>query len=441
MSHPRTRSSARSRMLAVCLAGATTLLAGCSGILDVENPNQVLRDDLSNPVAANAVANGALSTVARSISSTILPMSVVGDELKWVGSYDSGRELEQGHLSNARNEFTMSAFPSLSQGRWMSDEAIRLLTIMDEEGTLPDRNDLARSYLYAGIAYTTIGDHFEDFVISDANQPQPPIGQENMGTVYDRAIEDFSNGLDIVASTGNKELKAALLANRARARHAQAVRQKVHSPGASPLVDNAEMVADANAFLALSMEPDWKFRFAHSNLTISNTLGSWINERREFRFGDDYIVPDASGKLVGSIKMKDPIDDIVDPALSGIIDEFIVARQYGPLTITSSREMHLILAEAALAGGDDHTAASHLNDVRAMDGLTPYSGQMPAVTLLRHMRVVNLFMQGRRTLDMYRFGERSPLWLPTSEAYTSMSAQLPIADIEARSNCYIVGTC
>lgn len=441
MNHTRIESRTRLLSLTIGVVAGSALLAGCSGILDVENPNQVLREDLDNPVAANAVANGALSTVARGVSATILPMTAVGDELKWVGSYDSGRELEQGQLSNTRNEFTMGAFPNLSQGRWMADEAIRLLEIMDGEGTLKDRNDLARSYLYAGIAYTTIGDHFEDFVLSDANTPQPPIGKENMSTVYDRAIDDLSRGLDIATATGDRDLGAAMLAMRARARHAKAVWQKIRAPGGSPLVSDPQAVADANAFLATSMEPDWKFRFGYSNLTISNTLGAWINERREFRFGDDYIVPDASGKLVGSIKMTDPIDDIVDPALSRIINEFIVARQYGPLTVTSAREMHLIVAEAALADGDEATATSHLNAVRTLDGLTPYSGQMPAVELLRHMRVVNLFMQGRRTLDMYRFGERSPLWLSTSEAYTSMNAQLPIADIEARSNCYIVGTC
>lgn len=431
----------RLRPLIAGLMVGSVALTGCSGIFDVENPNQVLREDLSNPVAANAVANGALSTVARGVSSTILPMAAVGDELKWVGSYDSGRELEQGNLSNARNEFTMGAFPNLSQGRWMADEAIRLLEIMDKDGTLKDRNDLARSYLYAGIAYVTIGDNFEDFVISDGREAQPPIGKDKMASVYDRAIDDLSRGLEIATATGNKDLRATLLAMRARARHARGVWQKVHSPGGSPLVNDAEAVADANAFLALSMAADWKFRFAYSNLTVANTLGSWINERREFRFGDDFIVPDASGKLVASVKMKDPIDDVVDPALSKIINEFIVARQYGPLTITSAREIRLILAEAAIAANDIPAATAQINAIRSLDGLTPYSGQISAEAILRHTRLVNLFMQGRRTLDMYRFGQRSPLWLPTSEAYTTMKAELPIADIEARSNCYIVGTC
>jgi hypothetical protein len=427
----------------VGLATGSALLAGCSGLFDVENPNQMLRGDLSNPVAADAVANGALSTVARGLASTILPIAVVGDELKWVGSYDSGRELEQGNLSNALNEFTMSAFPMISEGRWMADEAIRLLSTMDEEGTLADRNHLARSYLYAAIAYVAIGDSFEDFVLSDGRDAEPPLGKGNMVTLYDRAIDYLTRGLAITEVTKKADLHATLLAMRARARHAQGVWLKLHSPqgGGGPLVNDPAAVADAAAFLALPVADDWQFRFQYTVNTIGNGLGSWINERREFRFGDSFIIPDASGKQVASITLRDPIDGVVDPALSRAILEFIGARQYGPLTVTSAREMRLILAEAALASADTATVVQQINLIRGLDALTPYADQVSLEAIFRHTRLVNLFLQGRRLADMYRFQEPSPLWLPTSEAVTKPGAKLPIADIERRANCHIAGTC
>src|SRR5690625_7690802 len=74
------------------LAGS---LGGCSGLFDVEHPNQVLRDDLDNPAAASAVANGALSTVARGVASAVLPISVLRDELRRVGSSSTGTALSQ----------------------------------------------------------------------------------------------------------------------------------------------------------------------------------------------------------------------------------------------------------------------------------------------------------------------------------------------------------
>jgi hypothetical protein len=418
------------------------LLVGCSGLLDVENPNQMVREDLNNPVAANAVANGAMSTVARGVSAVLLPISTVSDELKWVGSYDSGKDLEYGMLSNPLNEFTMTAFPLIAEGRWMADEAIRLLSEFDRQGKLPDRNDLARSYLYAAIAYLTIGDAFEDFVLSDGRQASPPVGKDKMVTVYDRAIEYLTQGLAIAEATKKADLKATLLAMRARARHGRGVWLKVHAAGgASPLVNDAGAVADATALLALGLEPDWRYRFQYSVNTVASTIGSWVNERREMRVGDAYVVPDATGKQVGSVTLKDPIDGVVDPALSKTITEFVKSRQYGPLTIVSAREMHLILAEAALAAADSAGAAQHLNRIRALDGLKAYTGQLPLGDLFRHTRRVNLFLQGRRLADHYRFHDPSPTWLGTSEAATTLRAFLPIADSERRSNCYIVGTC
>ena len=51
-----------------------------------------------------------------------------------------------------------------------------------------------------------------------------------------------------------------------------------------------------------------------------------------------------------------------------------------------------------------------------MDGLTEYSGQIDAEEMLLHTRRVNLFLQGRRLSDHYRFKSPSEYWIPTSVA-------------------------
>jgi starch-binding outer membrane protein, SusD/RagB family len=61
--------------------------------------------------------------------------------------------------------------------------------------------------------------------------------------------------------------------------------------------------------------------------------------------------------------------------------------------------------------------------------------------LLRHERRVNLFLQGRRLADHYRFAEPSERWQPASDAARAPGTLLPIAQIERLSNCHIVGTC
>jgi hypothetical protein len=113
--------------------------------------------------------------------------------------------------------------------------------------------------------------------------------------------------------------------------------------------------------------------------------------------------------------------------------------------VISARELRLILAEAALAQGDVAGATAEINVVRAFDGLQAYDPAAPGapqpIVVLKHERRVNLFMQGRRLPDMYRFGDTSPLWQTSAEAVLTPGSLLPIADIERQSNCYIIGSC
>ena len=65
----------------------------------------------------------------------------------------------------------------------------------------------------------------------------------------------------------------------------------------------------------------------------------------------------------------DPIDNIPDPALYKNVANFTIAQLYPKYPIVSGREMHLIIAENALANGDNATFTAHINKIRALDGL------------------------------------------------------------------------
>jgi hypothetical protein len=107
--------------------------------------------------------------------------------------------------------------------------------------------------------------------------------------------------------------------------------------------------------------------------------------------------------------------------------------------------MRLILAEAALALGDVPGATAEINNVRSLDGLPAYNPAAPGaptpLAMLKHERRVNLFMQGRRLSDLYRFGDLSPAWQSTAESVRTPGKLLPIAAVELQSNCYIIGSC
>src|SRR5439155_5955177 len=122
---------------------------------------------------------------------------------------------------------------------------------------------------------------------------------------------------------------------------------------------------------------------------------------------------------------------------------------YGPLTVVSARELYLILAEAGLAAGDTLSTAGqfavNINAVRALNGLPAYDPANAAhprpLDMLKYERKVNLFLQGRRLHDLYRFGERADLWqatTPVSETVSAPGTFFPITQIELLANPYCV---
>lgn len=434
------RSSGRA---ATALALAV-ILGACDGVFEVENPNQLVQQDIERAQAANALVNGAEATLARALGHLVLPVSVASDELTSIGTFDAGVELDGGFLANPANEYANNAFPYVAEARFQADEAIRLLEGFDEAGSLPQRRDLARAYLYGGVIYTYIADHFDDFVISERTEARPPIGEADMVGLYDQAVAYLGEGLTLAREIGARDLELAALAQRARTRHARGVWATLNPAGgtpAEPLVDDIDAAGDALAALALADEADWRLELDYGVATIGSQLGSQINQRQEFRIDDPYVVPTADGKSVASVRLLDPVEGVPDPALQASIERFVEGGEYPSFTVVSARELRLIVAEVALATDDEVAAVDQLDAVRALEGREPVAGRLPAGEVLRHERRVQLFLQGRRLADQYRFGVVDARWLESSDAAAEPGTFLPITQIERISNCYLAGSC
>ena len=106
---------------------------------------------------------------------------------------------------------------------------------------------------------------------------------------------------------------------------------------------------------------------------------------------------------------------------------------YAPITIVSAREMHLIIAEGKKATGDDAGCIAELNKIRALDGLAAYTTE-DAGAALQHERRANLFIQGRRLPDMYRFGATSITWKIDVRSGAGVFFPIPISEIRANDN-------
>jgi starch-binding outer membrane protein, SusD/RagB family len=401
------RPARRGRALRRALLAAGALAAfGCSSLLDVENPNNVPEAGLDDPTAATELANGVQASLGRMLAAVTTPYATTTDELDWIGSREGWRDFDTGAIPNTLNEFTDAAFPFAGEARYLADQVIVRLERFNTEGTLVDPTNLARAYLYGAIVYSTIGDVFDDFAFSDKQTGGTAIGRENMGVMYDRAIEYLDKALPIAQA--DPALHYQVLAVRARVKHGKAVWQLITPKGqvpANPLVNDAGATQDAEAALALGAGPDDRVNIFVPQSAISTIIQVFfeVNGRSEMKIGTAYE------------NLTDPITGAADPASAGLIAEFTDSpnsQNEGNIPVVTDRELNLIVAEAALAANDLTKFGTYINAVRAINGLPAWTGQVDALTILKHERKANLFLHNRRLQDLYRFNEKVAEWTP-----------------------------
>jgi hypothetical protein len=240
-------------------------------------------------------------------------------------------------------------------------------------------------------------------------------------------------------TTAFTTLRYPILAYRARVKHAKAVWTKITPKGATApanaLVNDAGANTDATAAIALGAA-DQKFTlFSNKEATAGINIWFEVNGRNEHRTGTVYR------------NLKDPVTGAADPTVVKLLADFTAfGTQEGTFTITSTRELRLILAEAALATGDVATFTTQLNTVRALDGKPAWSGTPAAQTMLAYERQAQLWLMRRRLDDMYRFGLKDALWAnrPGLESSLNVNGLLfPIPNVERLGNPCIAdpGSC
>ena len=402
-------------------------LIGCD--LDVDNPNSLLEGDLQDPSAAAALANGAWNASLRGVTYMMMPHAVATDESVWIGSRDAWYQIDKGGMTNVYNEFVDQAWPYISEARWMSDKAVSILEGLGAD--LPNSQDLVLAYLSGAMVRVYIADMFEDFVYSDKTEAGTPVGAANMSQLYDEALALLGKASSI--ATGDNAVKVLSLV--ARTRHAKAVWGKVNPVNtASPYVSAGASEAAAAAAM---MSADWKWRMNFSSSTVSNYMAGQINDRQEMDLFQNALVETATPGAGGDPQPNDPVTGLPDSRMTAIATEFRAGgggTSWTPVTITSLREMHLIIAESKKAGGDDAGCLAELNALRTFDSLDPYPSGTDAGTALQHERRANLFLQSRRLSDMYRFNLTSTVWDAVEKSPAGSFFPITISEIRSNPN-------
>ena len=411
------------------VTGASVMLfaAACSSLLDVKNPNNIAESSLSNPAAAGPEANGVLAATTRMLSSTTMVYAEATDEMDWIGSRDAWNDLDQGAIGNYINEFADGSFPFAGEARYLADITITRLEGFNKAGTLLNKADLMRTYLYAAVVYASIADMYDDFAFSDKTIPAAPVGRPNMFKLYDTAVGYLDKSLALATSNTDRY---NIIAYRARVKHGKGVWQKITPKGAAapanPLVSDAGAVADADAAIALG-GADATFDMVN-NLEAAAGINVWyeVNARNESRVGTVYT------------NLTDPISKAIDTRVTARLAAFkAYGSQSGTLWMTSTRELRLILAEAALASGNTGEFTNQINIVRALDARPAFAGQIADIAMLAYERQAQLWLMRRRLSDMYRFGQKDSKWTSNpnyDSAFNQVGLLFPITNTERLAN-------
>ena len=420
-------ASRRRRSIVSAVAAGALALTTCQVFsTEVKNPTAVTEDAIATAAAAaTSLVNGLYGAVNAAGNQVVGTSGAASDELTWVGSREYWNLLDVGDVGDPLNEYTDGQFSYVAQARWLGDYVIPKLEGYDKLGLLRSRSDLAQAYFLAATVYNMIGESYEDFVISsDRITNGAPIGEANMRVTFDSAVTFLNKGLVVAQALNNTPLQARILGLRARAKFSKAVWSSLRAPRgfpAQPLINDAGANADATAALTAMGANSFRYRF--DVVTQNNggyfSTGSEMNSRLEIRAGSRYINTIGAGTRpidgIAGISLMDPVTGQPDPVTLANVDECcrLASTINVGWTATSAKEMQLILAEAALAGGNTAEFTTRINAVRTVNGLPAWNGIPSARDILVHERAVSLFLQGRRLNDHYRFQVRSDKWVAT----------------------------
>ena len=420
-------TSRRRRCTATVLAFGAIALSSCQLFsTEVKNPNAVTEDAIATASsAATSLVTGLYGAVNAAGNQLVGTIGAASDELTWVGSREYWNLLDVGDVGDPLNEYTDGQFPYVAQARWLGNYVLPKLEDYDKSNSLRNRADLAQAYFLTATVYTMIGESYEDFVISsDRIVNGAPIGDANMRIVFDSAVTYLNKGLVVAQALNNTPLQARILGLRARTKFSRAVWTSLRAPRgfpSQPLINDVGANADATAALVAMGANSFRYRF--DVVTQNNggyfSTGGEMNSRLEIRAGSRYINTTSAGTRpldgIAGIKLLDPVTGQADPATAANIDECcrLASTVNVGWTVTSAKEMQLILAEAALATNNTAEFTTRINAVRAVNALPAWTGTPSANEILIHERAVSLFLQGRRLNDHYRFQIRADKWVAT----------------------------
>jgi len=432
---------------AAAYAGAIAFVvfgAACGSALDVPNPQAFGDDALNNPIILKNVANGAEGVLHQAFDDYIVYTELLSDEVESTSTWIDWEDVSEGRVRHDwPNQFSFSyTQDQILQARYAAQSATERINnvLAADAQTSPLR---AQTMLVDALADLLLGTGY-------CESPLVPDGPRSSDTtVFQQAITKFTAGLEAAQAISDPDAlkKWTNVAHAGRAR-------------ANLMAGNYDAAkADAQA-----VDPGFEYDALYSEAGANTTSdpGEQFNQNRN-RSGGLRRLYHSRVHVIDSVTTGEAyLRDWFDPSKDdhrmavtrfagqlGVNNRFAYfgvtkyADRDAPIRMLSKVESNLVEAEVAMRAGDYATEANILNVLRARPGVdlppipTPAS-EGAALNALLNERMAELFVEGDRMQDLYRFG------LVTQILGPARATKLPLSYTEIRNNSAMKvgeGTC
>ena len=371
--------------------------------LGVENPGQIDDTDLDTPGAITPLVNGVkgdfgYATTIPGGGGLYTSTGVLTDELVHVGTWQPIRIASDGETINSEPE-NQSRWGYAARARWVAEDAIRRISeIIDDP---QNSADVGTVTLYAGFSNRVKGDTFCDAVVDGG-----PL--EEHTHFSERAVNFFTDAIEIAQNIGDAEMLTAAYGGRAQAH--------VMLGNWTEAIDDADMVSTDFSYDQVHSDNASREHNGVHNWTTRGDNGQqmsvWGTPFAEWgtEVNDEY---DSEGDPRVTFEIQFNDEDEVATGGDNVRPLWYAGKyesRNSPIPIVKGTEMRFIEAEYELVQNQDSDAAiDRINEVRAHHGLDPHDSSEydmdEAWELLMKEKGVELWLEGRRIADLRRWAE------------------------------------
>ncbi len=357
---------------------------------DVDNPGNIVDDQLSDAGLATALGNTPEVAVAAALDDAVVWSAACSDEGFLSGSGTFRIMIDEGYMDGYNQQYD-NLYNALASARWIADDATRRVKELVSSPTSDVR--VANGEFWGGMARMTLADHFEQ-IVYDGNAPITPV------QAMTDAIAKFQAAAAVASAAGDNSLAAA--SHGAIARAYRAIYFDNKNENSQDDMTTFKSASDA-AKAALAISGSYVEYANYNPPGATNFVYASVNASRYNRMDPKYAF------------MEDPVSGQIDPRIKHgpkvnnsprTGDPVYLITKYpdegADIPVSRAAEARLIVAEYAAMTGDLSTAVSYINEVRADAGLPDFSSTDQAAiwTQIKYERSVELWYEGRRWQDM-----------------------------------------